>query len=204
VLATFDTADDEYIAGIRGSADGSPVFLQLQTVTASYADHFYIEDADRLHGVRVNSSVNPGLGALVSIKGTWQASDVNEDVINATGVRGYGLAACIPKPWALKNRDINGESYHSATAPGAGGPNNSALLVKTWGRVLADPAPANGIFYIDDGSNYPVRISSTKSMNAGDYVTVIGVVGFYVSNGLPQRFLETRTADDVDVINPDN
>ncbi len=194
VLETFDILAAMPVSSIRALANGNQVYTTAKVVTSSFADHFYIEDSNRLTGVRVNSTANPGVGTAVEVLGNMSSSPTAENTIQATRVFNTGSGSIAPI--AMSSRDINGQTYQGNQVDGARGPFNGALLVTTWGKVTSTEA---GAFYISDGSGCSVKVSSTKTVNVNDYVSVTGVIGFYVPSGqnAPMRYIETRTASDV-------
>jgi beta-lactamase superfamily II metal-dependent hydrolase len=181
---------------MRSLPTSSKIAITRCVVTASYADHFYIEQTNRTNGIRVNSTASPQVNSMVNVLGAPNASPTEEDAINASDVFVFtDEPNCSIQPFGMSNRDINGELYNSVAVKSSRGPSNAALLVKTWGRV--SEVPGTGVFYVDDGTGCPVRVAYDGQIHKGDYVSVVGVVGFHVSNGQPERFIKTRGAGDV-------
>ncbi len=160
VLGTFDILDTT-VKAIRSAANGDLVFVTKGYVTASYSDHFYIEDFDRRAAIRVNSNRNPGVNAIVNVRGYMNISASAEDAIEALNVRVLSTTQGVIKPLGMSNKSINGEDFNGVKVAGYTGPFNGALLVRIWGRV---ESPGSGFFYVNDGSGYRVRIQSSKSV----------------------------------------
>lgn len=198
VLGTFDVMDN-MVGNLRKNQSGCQVSSISKTVTASFSDCFYIEEANRVSAIRVNSTANPAVGSTVNITGAINLSTDGEDAINASGVRIISLTASEIRPIAMKNIDINTNCAASKVI-GQRGPFNGALLVKTWGKVVS---VGTGTFNIDDGSGYPILISSSKNVSVGSYVSVTGVVGFHMANSesKPTRYIRTRSDSDVQTYN---
>lgn len=200
VIGTFDLLDGR-ISSIRASADGEYVTGTTKYVTASYSDHFYVQEPREPFAVRVNSAQgNPQVGYIVNFKGFYSSSPLEEDAVQLTGLRVLNTVQGVVRPMGLRNRDINGESHAGVPVDGSAGPGNAGLLVKTWGRVV-EPL-AEGYFWLDDGSGYRVRVQSTKVVALGDYVSAVGVVGYDAVDAAPRRLIKTRTEGDVQIYNP--
>ncbi len=198
VIGTFEVLDNE-IASLKAEVDGEYYCVSYKPVTASYSDHFYIQEADSWNAVRVNSYDQPPVGAWVNVKGTVNHTAVDEDSLDATGVRVISSIGANVSPIGMGNRSVTPEAHSATEVDGKVCPSNAALLVKVWGEVTSTES---GGFTIDDGSGYEVFVESGVSVNVGDYVSAVGVVGYSQSGGTPERYVKTRISDDIQIYNP--
>jgi photosystem II stability/assembly factor-like uncharacterized protein len=68
-----------------GYFDDTPVTLELMRVSAVYGDCFYVEDQNRVRGIRVVSSTPVTPGSLVTVQGLMKTVD-GERAVEATAV----------------------------------------------------------------------------------------------------------------------
>jgi len=138
------------IAEAKGLADGTPVCISLSGVSASFPTAFYIQDASRASGIRVESSAGPAPNDAVQVYGRLGLVGGCErallDCMVVPGAFGDPV-----EPLLMNLRWIGGESFGSYTPgiTGGAGLNNVGLLVTVAGKVTA--LTSDG-FYLDDGS----------------------------------------------------
>ena len=141
-------------AGVKSYADGVSVEIQ-GVMTAGFGGFFYVENADRLYGIRVVwSGPAPGSGK-VDVTGVLRTNPAGERYMEASGVTPAGSGSVTPL--GVANRLLGGADWHYDPATGAGQcgvwgektMNNIGLLVRIWGKVTL---AGRGWFYIDDGS----------------------------------------------------
>jgi parallel beta-helix repeat protein len=175
--AEFVITGDMNIASVKGSEDHESVGLFDAVVSAAFTDFFYIEDENRIFGIRVDK---PGHGLTAGMKaaivGIVDTNDDGERFIDATIARQNGTDSLV-KPIAFVNktlggadRIINGKLEQEGVEQGFG-LNSIGLLVKTTGKVvqLIDATS----FYLDDGSGVSLKvIGGTAAENS--YVSVLG------------------------------
>jgi len=146
------------VGDIKAQADGTNAVMVGKVVSARYNGFFYVQEADRSSGIRVNGIANAG--DLVDVDGTL--STVNgERQITAPSIvqRASGE---VPEPLGTNQRSVN-----IGVSP-------VGLYMVMWGRV--DSADSiNGVFTMTDGSGASIKVYGTAAVN--DYVKVTGAVG---------------------------
>jgi hypothetical protein len=179
-------------------------------VSAVFVDQFYVQDADRIGGVRVipYEGTLPTLGKTVTLCGKRDGNSFN-----------LTLAACQwkeqsgspqpPRPLGMSNKTLGGGVFGFQHGPQDGvGLNNVGLLVTTTGRVqVTDP---NGFWMtIRDGSPFQTdvqghpgtRVYGTNlTQYANNYVSVTGICIVDESNPTGPFPAAIRTRDGSDVI----
>ena len=164
--------------------DNYAIQLSNKPVSAKIGNAFWIEEADRSSGIKINSSLSVSPGQQVTVIGRIRSYQgeryLDEVVVSTTG------STAPPEPLAILNKFLGGEAKNINT-PGVKegiGPNNVGLLVKVWGRVTQI---GDGYFYVDDGScivdgtetagvpNVGIRVMSAAGMvGQGNFVVVTG------------------------------
>ena len=196
-------------------------------VTSVEAGECYIEAADRAAGIWVQGSTSGiGIGQMVTVTGAKSMID-GEAVLTNSSIW-PNIAQAEIAPFSLNNRWIGGSAIgtdpgildykpawgtHSASWLRAYGPNNTGLLVRTWGTVsstYSSPTTNSNWFYIDDGTkafadlgDTGVLVFSDASVKQGDFVAVTGISSVTPANDGPVRrirVIRTRGADDVQVV----
>ena len=187
----------------------------LATVTAAFADVFYIESDDQSCGLRVRS---PGHSMArdmrVYVAGTMQMNGNGERYLDASHVVAAGTGAI--QPLGIRSGVLGGSSWHWAPYPQSGqigvagrhGLNNVGLLVRLWGRVTA---AGRGWFYIDDGCRVEdgtgvtgvyVDASGLSAPAPGPHVVVTGVSSCEYYAGALVNTLLARDQADIVVVEP--
>lgn len=135
--------------------DGETVGLSDKVVSAVFEDHFYVQEPDRLAGIKV-APVPSGLsdGQMVDIGGTLLTYN-SERYLEYANVEILGDTAL--KPIGMSNQMIGGSDFFYDSGTGAGqqgvtggsGVNNIGLLIRTWGRVTWSSSGAAGSWSLD-------------------------------------------------------
>lgn len=196
-------------------ADLSLVGLDPKTVTGVFGDHFYIEEADRSAGIRVQPFHMPAVlwvGAILEVAGTMQTTADGERVVNAATSTLTGAGGT--EPLMLINRIIGGTDWNYNAGTGAGqkgvlggsGLNNIGLLITTLGRVThAD----TDYVYLDDGSaldddsgylGVKVLATSLDIPTENSYVNVTGISSCSKEGDDLHRLIRVRDQADIVVI----
>ena len=157
--------------------------LRGKPITAAFPGGFYIEDPDRVGGIRIMSAQAVTPGDLATVAGQTTL-DGGERVLQATTVSTQpGSPANISGALSLGNRSLggggffwnqNGENCGQQGITDAFGLNNIGLLVRTWGRIVErDPS----WFKIDDGSGVNVKCLVPSGVTIDPGWTYVGVTG---------------------------
>ena len=145
--------------------DGTLVDLTGPIVTRIFETYFYIEDAQRIAGIRVNCdpSQMPAEGTMPTVVGTLRTIN-GERVLDQSFVFA-GSAAAIPGVFAMNN---------TATFCGL---NPQGLRVVLAGRASVPQGATT--FTIQDGSVKPIRVElhGVAAPADGRFVVVTGVLG---------------------------
>lgn len=209
------------IAEAKAASDGLSIKLSNKIVTCNVNGRCYVQEPDRLCGLRIICSLPLARLSLATLYGTM--STVNgERVLNVRSVQTVSTGQSV-QPWALRTADLgggalglqqpiaeyrlapNGPVWSRSLVSGAG-PNNIGLFVRVFGRVTA---VTNGFFYIDDGcgcddgSGYVgVRVlcEGMSKPAVGQHVIVDAVSSTYFERGSLFRALALPSADCVRVV----
>lgn len=204
------------IGEAKKRADAADVILSGKTVTAVFADHFYVQD-DSLSGIRVTPATMPtglDVGDTVEITGTLSTTSDLERVVVPSSVDVSAGSAVAPV--SLTNKNLGGGDFFYNSETGAGqkgvedgvGTNNIGLLVKTCGTVTA---AGDNYFYIDDGTQardfsifngIRVRCDALTKPSAGDYICISGISSILKVNGRVFRSITPRDGADIQIVNP--
>lgn len=174
-------------------ADGAFVCIvgaAISTSLSDLPDCIYVQDVDRISGIRV-SLMNPPApsilrGSNVNVIGNMTTTPSGERMISNSMVfvTSSGLP---PGPLGIRNREI-----------GRSGLSNIGVLVHCWGSVTDKGAD---FFVMDDGSGTSIRVNASELTTIPDieeYVSVTGISSTYISDGLVLPIVLAR--DDNDVI----
>jgi len=133
----------------KGLADGEPVCFAASSVTVGFASKFYIEDSNRVSGIRVESTTSVSPNQMVQVFGTLGLADGCERAITNCKVI-PGPAGPAIRPLEIVGRAAGGSAKGSTPGiTGGVGLNNVGLLVRVAGNLTA--VVSDG-FYLDDGS----------------------------------------------------
>ncbi len=191
------------IAEAKSHPDGEAVMLAGKIVTANFGDHFYICEADRSSGMRVNGA-SPNEADTADVSGVLQTIS-GERVITSPSVSS-AAGGTLPAPPLMTNQALGGSNLNPYTpgVTGGFGVNNIGLLVTAVGRVTHSEA---GFCYIDDGSSLndgsgylgvkvdTSTLSSSPPENA--YARVTGISATELSGSNIVRLLRPRRDADV-------
>lgn len=199
------------IADAKAAPDGAVAYLAGNIVTAAFADCFYVEDTERLAGIRVipGTLTAPQVGRLVTLVGALTTTDGERAILLKT--MDVGASVPLPAPIGMPHSLMGG----GAPAPmmpsveGGVGLNNVGLLLVAWGRVTS---VGSNYFFIDDGCRLPdpsgavglkVSIAGTSIAPpaVGEMLRVRGVLGMEAVNGTYRRVLRLRYVSDVNRLN---
>lgn len=221
--STFTIVNKIKIIKAKSLGDGELVEISDAVVTCSNGSYIYVEDANRLGGIRIVSSVSPTISDLLTVTGTVGTVD-GERCINAESFEVAGVSSTLA-PFVMKNTDLGGSVFGGQQAVmeyrkitdtvshvtsrvfmSAVGLNNVGMLVRVAGEVTY---VGSDYFYINDGSNCEddsgnigVRvISGTLTKPAlGGYVVMNAISSTYYNNESLFRALVLPTQDDMVII----
>jgi hypothetical protein len=192
-------------------------------VTAVFDDGFYVQDLDRISGIKVRTS-SPGVsvGQMVNIEGVMTTTGIEREIMNPK-VTILKAAAGEAKPLSLTNSALGGGAFEGqpgvwgwelVTGPdgksvkqwkSASGLNNVGLLVTTWGKVKEFVDGSRPYILINDGSMNDVRVylpsdAQTPAIGKTAVVTGISIIVSDDSgknNGSTLRAVRSRTKFDL-------
>jgi hypothetical protein len=176
------------IAEAKSRPDGDIVGLPALVVSAKFAGKFYIEEADRISGIRVESDASVSVGQTVRVLGIMGLADGCERAILSPKVVA-GEAGTAIAPVIMVSGAVGGAGFNGSTPgiTGGIGLNNVGLLVRLTGAV--DTIVEDG-FYLEDGSRLEddsgiagIKIWTGSSSSPGTWVEVTGVVSCRAANG---------------------
>jgi len=187
-----------------GLADNSWVIFPNKTVTVSHHYGFYIEDDNRISGIRIISTSNPDESRIAAVGGLLTSYE-GERAVDCRACNLGGIDTTPPQPLAMTNRNMGGVwpgGCTSAVPEGRfGGLYNVGLLVRTSGTVTRTIPP--NVFWIDDGSHVPYSTGiqalyvdcqplAMYAPPVGSRVTVTGISGARIMNDKVVNTLRLR------------
>jgi Tol biopolymer transport system component len=204
------------LAEAKSVADGGQARLSGRVVTfgaPGYDGAFWIEEQDRFAGLRIQGSLLPSEGDMVSASGVMSTLEGERMLVGADVLR-ISASNPLPKPIGVMGRFIGGAAV--GWTPGVSGwqhLSNVGLLVAVWGRVTVKGAD---YLYVDDGArlrdgtltgeeeNVGVRvICDPSSYTAGDFLIVTGISScFETPAGEIARRILTRKPEDIRKVYP--
>ncbi len=184
------------LAALRGVPEGAPVVFAVPMVvtaaSSSFTDgSFYIEDADRVGGIKVINGPTANLGDRVMLSGHVALDANGQKVIDVMAVdsqtSGEQLASL-----GMGNRAASGSDV-------------TGLLVRVWGKVIEK---GGSYAVLDDGAGVLLRIelgdlpAATRdailgSLSVDQTVSVTGVAGLANSGSAVVPAVRPRVSDDV-------
>ena len=192
----------------RGGKDGAQVSLTGVIVTAAWPDVFYVEQADRACGIRVEKAGHGlSVGQSAAVAGTMATTADGERMVEASSVS--GVAGDPLAPLGMTIRWLGGGStadYSAANGTGQQGVtggtglNNIGLLVRTCGRFTYVDSST---FTIDDGSGVQVKCvvpADVTIQQDWQYVCVTGISSCGKTGGLITRLVRVQTQADIEAI----
>ena len=189
--------------------DGVNIYLHEKAVVAVFDGKFYLEELDRSAGIAVASNEVVGVGDVVSVIGDL-ATGIGERVINASWVNRVRSLGEPVGPLSVPNAAVCKRSCMPRSSPLAlaAGLENTAMLVRTTGRVLAT---GDTWFTVEDGSllkeaeghsGLLVRCGSITKPAKDSYVSVTGIACVELAGMSPIRSLRVRTDGDIESLGP--
>jgi len=188
----------------KASADGDVLSLSAAVVTGGFTGRLYIEDLNRISGLRVESSTAVVPKQKVQVFGTLGiANNCERSLLNCTVIPGV-VGPEEVKPVAMIGKSLGGAELvgRAPGITGGKGLNNVGLLVRIAGKV--SKAVPDG-FYLDDGSKMTdetgyagVKVWTGVAGSAAEnsYVKVTGVVSCrQAPNGVIYPQVLTRDID---------
>ncbi|MCE5200209.1 MAG: M12 family metallo-peptidase [Armatimonadota bacterium] len=180
-------------AAAKALEDGNNVSLSGKVITFASSNFFYIEDDNRVSGIRVEKSLH-GLtvGMRANIIGEMKTNSDGERYILASSAvqtpapNGTGVISAI----GMNTRSIGGSDWSIVGTGGqlgvtdANGLNNIGLLVKIWGRFVKLDAST---FTLDDGTGQNIRCTvptGTVLNTRWRFISVVGVSSIYRPDSL--------------------
>ncbi|MEN6357050.1 MAG: choice-of-anchor Q domain-containing protein [Armatimonadota bacterium] len=199
---------------------GSGVLVEVSgvVVTAVFDDGFYVQDVNRISGIKVRtSSPNVSVGQMVNIEGITTTTGIEREIMNPKVAVLKAVAAEV-KPLSMSNSALGGGTFEGqpgvwgwelVTGPdgkhvkkwkSAGGLNNVGLLVTTWGKVKEVIQGNRPYMLINDGSLNDVRVYLPDDAPAppiGKLAVVTGISTIVSDKGSTLRAVRPRTKSDL-------
>lgn len=169
-------------------ADGTLIELSGAIVTGAFSGFFYVEDADRVAGIKVIGGQSVQVGDAVTVQGKLGTAN-GERNITATSVQTISSGNTV-KPLAMTGKAFAGPV----------GLSNIGLLTTICGNVTA-VSPDQTYCYVDDGSGVSyepgtlgikVLVPGPTKPTAGETVTCSGVAGM-LTGSVPALIMRTDT-----------
>ncbi|HOK52873.1 MAG TPA: CARDB domain-containing protein [Armatimonadota bacterium] len=173
--------------------DGTAVVIPSVVVTAVFPGEVFVEQSNRACGIRLLTSSNPPVNAVVRVTGVMATED-GERVIKFADISETGATQNI-KPLGMAAVRLSGQQDFV-------GLSNSALLVKVAGTVTAY---GTGWLTIDDGSGLTdangnpgikVRCDGITPPTSGFHI-VTGISTTEVVNGIKYPVIRVRDTSDM-------
>ncbi|MCE5323688.1 right-handed parallel beta-helix repeat-containing protein [bacterium] len=200
---------------------GNGVLVEVSgvVVTAVFDDGFYVQELDRISGIKVRTySPTVSVGQMVKVEGVMTTTGIEREIMNPK-VTLLKAAAGELKPLCISNSALGGGSFEGQTGvwgweivtgpdgksvkqwKSASGLNNIGLLVTTWGTVKEFINEARPYMLINDGSLNDVRVylpDDALDPEIGKTAVVTGI-STIVSNdsGSTLRAVRSRTRSDL-------
>lgn len=182
-------------------APGTLLILSGKIVTGAFSGYFYIEDIDRMGGIKVVSSVPVAVDDVVDVTGAISVID-SERQIDAYNVATLGIAADPPEPFLIRGDSLGGGWLNAYTPgiTGAYGLNNFGLLAKTWGKVTST---GSNYFYIEPQTALSIKVysGSLTKPAVGKFVAITGISTCEIISGATCRAIRPRVQSDIQILN---
>ncbi len=171
------------VAEAKALGNGTAIALPACGVSAVFDGAFYVQDASRVSGIRVESAEPVSVNQQVQVCGVLGTHNTSERVLTQCKVV-PGSAGPVIRALGISTRSAGGERLNEFTpgVTGGVGPYNIGLLVRVAGKVRA--VVSDG-FYVDDGCGLSdgsgsiglkVWTGAPDSATIDATVTVTGVV----------------------------
>ena len=175
----------------QGKKTGGTVVWAAKPVTGAYTNFFYIEEADRSAGIRVDWTGSVNVADLVNLVGTISQTPLGEPKLGATYVFASGTYKVPP---LLTNVRSAAQAL------------SEALLFRCFGNA-SYVDPGSQFFYLDDGSG-PIDTSGNQGIRVlcpglippgqGTNVTITGVRSRDTVGPGPAPVVRLRTQADIE------
>lgn len=216
----------EPLSVAKAKTNGSQIMALDCVVTGKFDDCIYIEDPEKLCGVKVAPAPSDAeLGKLINVYGTL--TTINGEKAISLSSYSIDTATGSVKPMGMANQSLGGGDFMYNQLTGEGqegvfgwqlvknqdtgkferrwqklaGTNNIGLLVRVWGKVTGiDPASTPSWFTISDGSLTNVKVSIPAGVsipNIGDFVTVTGISSCEMSGTELTSLVRVRQQSDI-------
>ena len=216
--APFTIVPTMQIAEAKGVPDGRLVKFAGKSVSYNLGSLIYIQEPDRLAGMRVDTGQIPTLSTTVDVVGVMDTVG-GERALIAESVTPLGVSSQAVA-YGLKTSSVGGGAFGlqdavmEYRAPGgglrkllpAGGLNNIGLLIRVAGRVTD---VGTDYFYLDDGADCDdgsgaigVRVlcGSFSKPAVGHHVIVTAVSSTYFDRGNMFRALIMPSQEDLQIL----
>ena len=200
-LLEQETQECDSIGRGKQLGSGASVTFSERIVTASFSDCVYIQDPERISGIKV-VGINVSKNEIVDVTGTITIID-GERQINATGYALVGTCLNPPKPIGIRGDALGGTDLNAYTpgVTGASGPNNIGLLVTTWGKVVDTTTSGSFTIEIKPGIRVKIKSGSLTKPALNKFVQVTGISTCEVVGGGTARMIRPRVQADIKTLN---
>lgn len=186
---------------LKSLPDSRPATLNGCIVTATFGGYFYVQDSQRLSGIKVVSTAAVSPGQKVDVSGTVSTVGGERQLVAGSVVIKSGSYP-VPVPLGIRIGSVGGAGVgpYTCGVPGSSGPNNTGLLISVWGRVTASSASQ---FTISCGPGSAIKVYGSASPALGCYVSVVGISSCEIPAGGvdPVAVVRARSAADVTLRN---
>ena len=157
-------ANNGSIQSVKQLGEATPVRLGNKALYLKQGAFGYIEEPNRLAGIRIQGTINADEGQLVSFTGIMRKPVGAEPYIEISKLTPQG-------PGSVKPFGVNNRAFKESTLLG--------LYVRTWGTVKIGSVTTNS-FIITDGSDeagIKVITLGSPGVSGGEFVLVDGAAG---------------------------
>ncbi|MGQ9456578.1 MAG: hypothetical protein ACUVRS_12190, partial [Armatimonadota bacterium] len=196
------------ILSAKLSSDGKEVLISdvVVTATPSQVGAYYVEDANRITGIRVESADTAFVGDIVTVIGNVSTNENGERVIKNASILSAVHGAALG-PVGLRCSFMGGSDQFGASGIGQQGviggmgPNNIGLLVRVWGELRAVQTQTGVVWYVNDGSlpdpGLKVDFGSINPPGDGVYAVITGISTCEVADSGLISVLRARSEADI-------
>ncbi len=157
--------DEGSILAAKQAEVGAPIELGNKALYFKGDGFGYIEEANRIHGIRIEGAIAAGEDSIVSLIGTRGVTSEGEPCITVSQMTAAGAGTIAP--WGT-----NGKSFQFNLLDG--------LCAKTWGQVKWGSIDGNSYVVTTGSADTEIKVitKSAPTVSEGDFVIVTGAVGF--------------------------
>jgi hypothetical protein len=158
-------ADNGSIADAKQATPGASIRLGEKALYLKSGSFGYIEEANRISGMRIEGAISADEGQLICLTGTRGVTPDGEPCITVDRMTPYGPGTVTP--WGT-----NGRTFQYNLLDG--------LCVTTWGLVKVGSVSANSYVVTTGTTDTEITVitKAAPTVSAGDFVIVTGAVGF--------------------------